>query len=918
MTLVNLPTQLCWRANIHILWMLVLVVLCSSSVRGAEYAFNLEAGPALKTLKQLAIQAEIQLVYSDGAVRGVETPSLRGHYAPEEALSLILVNTPLIAVQANGNGSYVILRQNGDQPGQGNQKTKTENPEQNMKIKNKGQQTLLRSVLSFALASLTSYWVSAQNDDEEDILYLSPFVVQTDTDAGYLVGSTLGATRTNVALKDLPFQINVITSELLDDTAAYDVDYAVAYLPGVSPVFNEFVPQYNIRGFNSSAAMRNGVRSWNKPDASQIQRIEAVKGPAALLYGQTEPGGVINYITKQPQFESAHSARVQVGNYGLFRSTVSSTGAIGGGERIAYRIDAAFHEQGKYDSFQEIDRISISPMFLFRITEKTDVLVSYNLQEENLVPSGGLPLKPGGFRGDPENVWVTELGFNHSKDSPYSSRDIDSTNFEVQLRHNFFEGLDLRVNFAQLQRDRGSIREGGTGLLGGTYEPGVTGLRRTVFIGDIQEAERVNLQADLAYIFETGPVNHQIVLGYERNEEDEYRQGRWFAGSPEMFGFTVEDWPELAIRGRDGFIRFIYDVFDPVSEARRNEFARRFMPKSVFDLPVRPGNTAQDDFTTSALFANWQLTWNDDRGRILLGGRFDDIEHIQRRFANEGNPILGTVIATDNLTSFEEGDVSHFSPQAGISYAVTDAWTVYALYSKSVNPRFEINPARNANAEQDLIDAAEEFGVSIPDIDSLPWDQLYDPETGRGMEVGIRYAPIDNSKGFTVAFYDIEKQDIVRPSSNLALSSVGFGELSGTETSVGVDVDFFLNLLNGKFQVIGGYTYADTEQASERPGLPVIWAAKNLGNVWGNYKFDNGFSAGLGMTFIDDRLEEDNSRISPGYSRTDAQISYRTTLGKFPTRVSLNIRNLFDTEYRIQRDQFGVPLEWILSVGIEL
>ena len=96
------------------------------------------------------------------------------------------------------------------------------------------------------------------------------------------------------------------------------------------------------------------------------------------------------------------------------------------------------------------------------------------------------------------------------------------------------------------------------------------------------------------------------------------------------------------------------------------------------------------------------------------------------------------------------------------------------------------------------------------------------------------------------------------------------------------------------------------------------WAAEHQGNVWGNYRFDNGFSVALGVTGVDDRLEDSDTRISPGFIRVDGRLGYSTTIGGYPTRLGLNIRNLLDDDYRLQRDAFGVPLEYMLSVNIDL
>ena len=117
---------------------------------------------------------------------------------------------------------------------------------------------------------------------KDSAVILSPFEVNADNDRGYQAANTLGATRTNVAIRDLPMQINVVTEQLMVDRALFDLDQVLDVIPGTARTFNEFVPQANIRGFDSSAAMRNGVRGLTTPDMNSIARVETLQGPAAL------------------------------------------------------------------------------------------------------------------------------------------------------------------------------------------------------------------------------------------------------------------------------------------------------------------------------------------------------------------------------------------------------------------------------------------------------------------------------------------------------------------------------------------------------------------------------------------------------------------------------------------------------------
>ncbi|HEY1111135.1 MAG TPA: TonB-dependent receptor plug domain-containing protein, partial [Opitutaceae bacterium] len=104
----------------------------------------------------------------------------------------------------------------------------------------------------------------------EEAIQLSPFQVVGEDDRTYQAANTLGATRTNVAIRDLPMQINVVTEQLMVDRALFDLEQVLDVMPGTARTFNEFIPQVNIRGFDSSAAMRNGVRGLTTPDTNSI------------------------------------------------------------------------------------------------------------------------------------------------------------------------------------------------------------------------------------------------------------------------------------------------------------------------------------------------------------------------------------------------------------------------------------------------------------------------------------------------------------------------------------------------------------------------------------------------------------------------------------------------------------------------
>ncbi len=332
--------------------------------------------------------------------------------------------------------------------------------------------------------ALRAQTVSPAKPEKEDAaVVLSPFEVTAENDNGYQAANTLAATRTNTPVRDLPMMINIVTEQLMIDRAIYDLDQALDALPGTARVFDEFIPKANIRGFDSSAAMRNGVRSLTTPDTSSIERVEVVKGPAALIYGQTQPGGVINYITKNPSSIRSNTLRLSSGSNQLFRAEIDSTGPLNQSKTLNYRLGATYYHTDNGERQRTLNRYAVAPMLQWKPKEGTSIVVRYSDTHDWIRPSEGLAQTPGNAinrGGDPgrftyipelgldpvENtVWVTDVPTNFYKDSPASFRDYKPRIFELEATQRLNDHMDLRFNFAHHVRNRQSVREGGTGLV---------------------------------------------------------------------------------------------------------------------------------------------------------------------------------------------------------------------------------------------------------------------------------------------------------------------------------------------------------------------------------------------------------------------------------------------------------------------
>lgn len=195
------------------------------------------------------------------------------------------------------------------------------------------------------------------------------------------VTAEVGYTSTDSAVLGLPLQINeapvvinTINEKLIEDTAARRLRDLLVYIPGVSgtETSGSTGDQAIIRGFaNNSRVNFNGVRRLrNFTNQSQgfgnIERVEILKGPAGVQFGIDEPGGAINFITKQPRETSAYSFGLEGGSFGYVGGEFDATGPVFGRDDLFYRF-IVFAERA--DSFRDTlnsGRVQVAPSILYR------------------------------------------------------------------------------------------------------------------------------------------------------------------------------------------------------------------------------------------------------------------------------------------------------------------------------------------------------------------------------------------------------------------------------------------------------------------------------------------------------------------------------------------------------------------------
>ncbi|TKB57110.1 MAG: TonB-dependent siderophore receptor [Nitrospira sp.] len=249
----------------------------------------------------------------------------------------------------------------------------------------------------------------------------------------YNVTHSTTATRTNTPIMETPYSIQVVPQQILRDQQAVRLGTALQNVSGVSPFPSaiEGGDGYMIRGFESTAHYRNGVLrpTNNLVEAANIQQIEVLKGPASILYGRADPGGIINVVTKQPQETPAYSLQQQFGSYNFFRTTGDATGPLNQDKNVLYRFNFAYENSESFRDFVDRKTMFFAPVVQWKVSPRTQITAELEYQNINTKSDGLLPAL--GNRPAPVPV----------------SRYLDEPSFSKSKNERFFTGLNWSHEF---------------------------------------------------------------------------------------------------------------------------------------------------------------------------------------------------------------------------------------------------------------------------------------------------------------------------------------------------------------------------------------------------------------------------------------------------------------------------------------
>ena len=217
------------------------------------------------------------------------------------------------------------------------------------------------------------------DDTEGAVLEARPVQVVASRES-YRAERTTTATKTDTPIMETPLSIQVVPQQVLKDQQVTRVDAALNNISGVfaNQSFN-LVEHFSIRGFTTFDYYREGVRyqaaltQGGRRETANLERIEVLKGPASILYGRIDPGGMINLVTKKPQAQPYHMFQQQIGSYDFYRTALDSTSKLNESGSLLYRFNMSYENSGSFREFVQNDRVFFAPVVQWKLSDRTQI-----------------------------------------------------------------------------------------------------------------------------------------------------------------------------------------------------------------------------------------------------------------------------------------------------------------------------------------------------------------------------------------------------------------------------------------------------------------------------------------------------------------------------------------------------------------
>lgn len=519
-------------------------------------------------------------------------------------------------------------------------------------------------VLSLATVSTTTF---AKTQEETILVIQGVSQEPTAPVKGMVATKTLSATKTSAELVKTPQSVSVVTRDQMDALDATSVSQALRYTAGA---FTEYRGSSNrndevfVRGFSYVPKFLDGL-SFGATASSQtgtvdpwlLERVELVRGPASVLFGQVNPGGLISMTSKRPTSEPIHKVQFSTGNRDLAEGAFDFGGPLSDDGRVLYRLNGIARTQHNQVEDYKDSRVAIAPAITWYPNDQTrfTLLTSYQKDPDagyrNFLPAYGTVTSANGK--------YIPLDFNVS-DPDYDQSWREQTMVGYEFEHQFNDMMTFRQNARYA-----SIKQKYRYLVYFNSKPESTLLSRRA-----QHEERTTnefgIDNQLEAQFATAQMNHTLLGGLDYKSSND---------------------KQLLMRGSGS--QYDMDWTHPVYGVNVDE--------STFS----PASHEQQNLDQMGLYLQDQMSWNN--WELLLSGRYDWTE----------------VRTTDYIDSEKtQQNDNKFTWRTGLLYAFDFGLSPYISYSTSYEPNLQTNRAPGSAPFKPTTGKQTEVGVKYQPVDN--------------------------------------------------------------------------------------------------------------------------------------------------------------------------------------------------------
>ncbi|SJL84093.1 TonB-dependent siderophore receptor [Vibrio palustris] len=463
----------------------------------------------------------------------------------------------------------------------------------------------------------------------------------------YLNPQVSTATKTDIDPLDTPNTVNVINHQFLQDIRATSLADAYGYTTGLTRS-GVNADSFTLRGMPAdlNTIQVNGLPGlasrFGSPTTANVEQVEILKGPASIMYGQIQPGGMINIITKKPQDEAAINYDISSRTYDTgvsgfgddngFTGTIDATGPINASKTWLYRMIISSEDTDSYRNDVDEHNYYLFPTFTYRPSALTELTFGLELQSEKRVADNGIVA----LNNNIHHVAPIDTHYQAAGDSDDDKGTAAFATFKTALVNDFDLTIQWRSVWHEDTRDLYETRD-------------INDVTQQVSVRDrsqVNKREYHFVDARTTGSVWTGNIEHQLLLGTN-------------------IGFEKKDFL------RETYATTQVDFINPQDPTERNE------NKYKQDHRIT-------EYTNYSLYAQDTIYLNQDW--TLMGGLRYSRQDVDFDYVSKSTTDTQS---TDALVS-----------QAGIVYKIVDGTSLYASYGESFNP----NSVEKKDANDDAFD----------------------------------------------------------------------------------------------------------------------------------------------------------------------------------------------------------------------